>query len=336
MLLSIIIPLYNCENEISQCLQSIIDNIESSGQYHNQIEVIVVNDGSTDNSFAIVRELSGKRKYLKIISQQNMGVSCARNTGMKKANGKYIWFIDADDYIAKNSISNLLKIATENDLDMLFFSHINGYSEALSNYTPTQNFNNLSEIISGKEYIGNYQYAPYAWHYILKNDFVTKTNVRFEPKRTMEDTMFTTAILLFANKIASVDAECYYYITRRNSITHSTNTAHQNKLIDDYIYVAQYLNTILKDLENGDHYIRIADRRNSFIFFTLIKVLKFAPQRIKEVVTLLRQKKLYPFNSLLSNNYPGLKYRILCFCMNRQFIWESLCRMRTLFGHKHE
>ncbi len=331
MILSIIIPLYNCENEIKRCLSSIIDNIENSNNYQREIEVIVVNDGSTDNSLNIAQQIANNYTFIKIISQNNLGVSEARNTGIKIATGKYIWFIDSDDYIPYDTIRYLIQIIIKNNLEILSFSSVCGTLTHLENYKIKQNFNDLSNIISGIEYIANYQYTPYLWKYIFRKQLIIDNNIYFAAGKTIgEDTLFTTSLFLLATRFASVDAECYYYVTRENSITHNQNITHQDKLIDDYIYVAKHLSELLTTISKEKHYTRIEDRRNSFIFFALIKVLRYLPNRVNEVINILKQENLYPFRQLSPNNYPGIKYRILCWCMNRQYIWKSLCKLKSL------
>lgn len=331
MLLSIIVPLYNCENEIKRCLTSIIDNIENCNNHRNEIELIIVNDGSTDRSLNIAESAALPYSYIKIISQNNKGISGARNSGMDVAVGKYIWFIDGDDYITPDTISNLLEIILHNDLEILSFSFIHGSDDALSKHQIKQNFNNISDIISGEEYIAKYQYSPYAWAYIFKKQLATDNNIHFMVGRTMEDTMFTTPLFLMATRFATVDAECYYYVIRENSITQNQSIAHQNKLINDYIFVAQYLTKILTQINiEGRHFARIEDRRNSFIFFTLIKVLRYSPKRIDDIIAILQNNGLYPFKQLCPNNYPDIKYRILCWCMNRQYIWKGLCKLKSI------
>lgn len=115
--ISIIIPVYNVEKYLHECLDSIIN------QTFTDIEIICVDDGSTDKSSEILEEYEQKDKRFTVISQPNKGVSAARNRGMQQAKGKYIMFVDSDDWLAHNACEQAYKAATGNDCDMLLFSH---------------------------------------------------------------------------------------------------------------------------------------------------------------------------------------------------------------------
>ena len=97
-LISLVVPVYNCEKYVGECIESILS------QDYSNIELILVNDGSKDNSKNVIEDYSKKDKRIKIINQENSGVSSARNNGMKISKGKYIGFIDADDYVEKDYV----------------------------------------------------------------------------------------------------------------------------------------------------------------------------------------------------------------------------------------
>ena len=118
-LLSIIIALYNSEEYIEKCIKSIVE------QTYNNLEIIIINDGSTDESLKICEQFQEKDKRIKIYNQKNTGVSSARNTGIAKATGDYITFVDSDDYLIKEAYEKALKQIDGNDC--VFFS----YSELL-------------------------------------------------------------------------------------------------------------------------------------------------------------------------------------------------------------
>lgn len=115
--LSLVIPMYNVELYIEKCLNSCINQDLSSNEY----EIIIVNDGSKDTSLSRAEAIARKHNNIKIISQENGGLSSARNTGLKNAKGEYIWFIDSDDWIEPNVLKNLYQIASHNNLDILRF-----------------------------------------------------------------------------------------------------------------------------------------------------------------------------------------------------------------------
>lgn len=330
MKLSIIIPLYNCEKEISQCLTSIYDNIRYS-TYHTEIEVIIVDDGSTDDSVKIVDNFISDKNTTNfyLYKKNNGGVSSARNVGLEYAIGDYMWFIDSDDFILPNCIESVLNIICNSDADLLIFDSISGYRGDIN--IPMQIKQPLLNNYSGAEYIAKFNYRPYSWQYLIKKKSIPK-GLKFEENRYFEDTIFTTELLLSVNKVISSDLIVYCYITRDNSITHNIDFDHQNKVIDDYIFVAKYLTNILKTTKINDNrtQYRIKDRRNSFLFFLLIKVFRFHPERFNEVINTLKKDNLYPFKTLDKQSYPGIKFSFLGCIMNQYLIWSFACSLNKL------
>lgn len=120
MKLSIVIPMFNAENYISRCLNSALDQNLPNNEY----EIIIINDGSTENSLKICQEFAIKHSNIKIISTENLGQSSARNAGIQISKGEYIYFIDSDDYISTNSLDILIEESLKFNLDILCFKMI--------------------------------------------------------------------------------------------------------------------------------------------------------------------------------------------------------------------
>ena len=116
-LLSIIVPVYNVEEYLPHCINSLLDQ----GLTEKQYEIILVNDGSTDNSPVICQSYVDKYPFIHCYSQKNQGLSGARNTGMKHVKGKYVQFVDSDDFLQPNSIKAVLEAAEKYDADLAFF-----------------------------------------------------------------------------------------------------------------------------------------------------------------------------------------------------------------------
>lgn len=117
IIISIVIPVYNVEKYLDECLGSIIKN------YHTNVEVILVDDGSTDKSGSLCDKYDKKYEFISVIHKKNGGLSSARNVGIEKAKGKYIWFVDSDDYISNDSISNILEEAKK-DGDLIIGNYL--------------------------------------------------------------------------------------------------------------------------------------------------------------------------------------------------------------------
>ena len=149
MKLSVVVPLYNKEKYIDRCLKSLLAQEVSSADY----EIIIVDDGSTDSSQSIAQEYAEKHLNIQLFCQQNQGAGAARNKGLELANGDYIYFLDADDYIASNVLKYLLEICEDHELEILGFNTIETEDEYLPE-TSTQYPQDLTlEVMDGMTYI---------------------------------------------------------------------------------------------------------------------------------------------------------------------------------------
>ena len=147
--ISFIIPIYNSEKFIARCVSSVIDQ----GLPLNDFEIIIINDGSTDDSLSVVQELQKKHAAIRIINQDNQGVAVARNVGIDAAVGEYLWFVDNDDVLIRNSARHLLAHVMQNNLDVLTF----GVKElpagaGLTNHDFIQE-SGLSQVATGRAYV---------------------------------------------------------------------------------------------------------------------------------------------------------------------------------------
>lgn len=218
ILISIVIPIYNVENYIIQCLDSVYtQNIPE----HNY-EIICVDDFSPDKSKEIVREYQKKHKNLTLIEHEsNKKLGAARNSGRSVAKGKYIWNIDSDDYIKPNVLKELLQICEENDLDVLMFNfdHLRNYTEKLNQKFPFLD----SPVLTGIDFINKYcinnfgEISP-IWTQLYKNNFLNENNVYSPPINMGEDVPFTLKGLLLAKRIMAITKSCYVYRTNQNSL----------------------------------------------------------------------------------------------------------------------
>lgn len=220
MNLSIIVPTFNSELTISKCLDSILLNNYS-------YEIIIVNDGSDDNTLNIIKKY--KMRYpniIRIINQKNRGVSSARNNGIANSNGKYLLFIDSDDYIEDNMIKDLLENINNNELIItsIYYNkkivktnyngiiNINNNLDILYNLT----MNNLINSLHGKLY---------------RRDIITNNNIYFDEELSIqEDLKFNYEYIKHTSNILFIDKPYYHYITFNNSLT----TKYLNERFDNY------------------------------------------------------------------------------------------------------
>lgn len=214
--LSIIVPVYNVENYLRKCINSLLTQDIDKNDY----EIIIVNDGSTDGSLDIANELVSKSDNIRVVSQNNKGLSGARNTGINNAKGDYIWFVDSDDFVKQNCLHTLLNTAYEKDLDVLCFN--------LWIYYTSDNYNKYniisegkSEVCSGKEFIQKVKMPPAAWCALYKKSFLERNDLSFYEGILHEDQEFTPRAYYLADRIMFIDEPIYYYLQREGSIMKS-------------------------------------------------------------------------------------------------------------------
>lgn len=214
--LSIIIPVYNVEQYLEKCLLSCL----SQDVTHDEYEIIVVNDGSPDGSLAIAECIAKRYTNITIISQNNGGLSAARNIGISVARGEYIWFVDSDDWIQENCLKELLNTLYEDSLDALVINGIRVTNGDMKKFPPKE-FSGY--IMSGVEYLNKTLVNCAAVKTIYRKDVLDKYNLRFMEGVYHEDAEFTPRAYFNIKKI--MVKNYYFYYNRLNpcSITQSTN-----------------------------------------------------------------------------------------------------------------
>ncbi len=212
--ISVIVPIYNVEKQLSRCLESILK------QEENDLEIILVNDGSPDNSGEIAKEYATRYPdKILYFEKENGGLSDARNFGIKHSSGKYLAFVDSDDYITENLFKDL-EPYMEADYDMVKFkiSVINEDGSVINkNYSP------IFENKSGEEafdilYKSDVM-TEVAWGYIYKREFFVNNNFEFAKGLYHEDFGLIPLVLIKASKVASTDVFGYNYVQTKTSIT---------------------------------------------------------------------------------------------------------------------
>lgn len=213
---SVIIPVYNVEPYLRECLNSVVN------QTMRDIEIICVNDGSTDNSGAILTEYAARDERITVITQENRGLSAARNAGMDAAKGKYIYFIDSDDYIDLDALEVLYDRAEELELDMLFFdcSYIFDGIRAKPNRFQRKEY---GDTYVGVEFLKKLRdegaYWVTVWGYLSRREFLQNSGVRFVEGMLHEDMIFTPLLLLKSQRTSHILRKLYHRRIRPHSIT---------------------------------------------------------------------------------------------------------------------
>lgn len=238
--LSIIVPVYNVEKYLPKCLESLIK------QTLKDIEIICVNDGSMDNSLAILKEFASKDSRIRIIDNQHQGVAKTRNTGIEQSTGEYIGFVDSDDYIDIDFFEKLYNSATKSNSDIAIASilkHKNFFNIYNAKYTKEETAITIQDKIKLCE--DKKHFFFYAWNKIYHSGFIKENNIKFSEGQIYEDVMFAIKALYYSNKIISVYGTKYHYIEHENSLTKSKDKTGEKEqdLIKAYSELQEFCNS---------------------------------------------------------------------------------------------
>ena len=238
-LISIIVPTYNVEKYIRTCIESIL------AQTYRNIEVIIVNDGSTDQSLAVISDLICSHHNIKVINQKNQGLSVARNTGIDAATGKYIAFVDADDKIKPDFVSSLYQIADKTGADIVRGSFRDFNGNIPKGWVPDFNVpTNYGTIVLDQFLSSNISFV--VWSSIYRLDFINSNHIRFTPGILFEDADFTIRAYMLAKLVATSPEPNYAYrINRPGSIltTKTTKNAQKMSLSEEKI-ISQFISML--------------------------------------------------------------------------------------------
>jgi len=240
MKISIIIPAYNSETVISRCLSSVFNQDLLESDY----EVIVVDDGSTDDTYNIIRTMTRGRTNVKILSQTNQKQGAARNNALKHAQGEYIWFVDSDDYIENNSLKKLSALAEKESLDLLCFNR----SQILNIKQYSREPRKKSIIIYNTLYTG-LDIIKFKSIYcgpcfcLYKKSFMDSNDLRFIEGISYEDNEFMLKAYFYAKRVYYIRDSLYYHDITKPS---TTRTKFSQPIFDILISV----NTMIKFVEN--------------------------------------------------------------------------------------
>lgn len=220
---SVVVPIYNVEEYLERCIESLVK------QTLEDIEIILVNDGSRDKSGTIAQEF--QKKYpdkIKYVEKENGGLSDARNYGMKYATGEYIAFLDSDDYIEKNAYEIMYEKAKEEKSDYVECDFIWEYPEK-SKKDEQIKYANKNEMLAFVRVV--------AWNKLIRREVITNNNIEFPKGLRYEDVEFTYKLIPHINKFSYVNEFFIHYTQRQNSIANVQNekTAEIFEVLDDVI-----------------------------------------------------------------------------------------------------
>jgi len=232
--ISIIIPVYNVEQYLERCLDSVLS------QTFDDWEAICVNDGSPDNSLSILDKYASKDSRIRIISQKNQGLSMARNNGLKEVQGKYVCFLDSDDFIDKNFLLDLYNEAIKTNADVVmtstkYVTERNSSQDSLKNNVLTSFAQKISVLPHGS-----------CCNKLYKQAFLLNNKLQFPKGLYWEDNVFTIQVCYFSNQLAVINGNnnSYNYVSNPNGIT--SNSLKEEKRREDSLAIFKMLMNFAK------------------------------------------------------------------------------------------
>ncbi len=244
--ISVIIPVYNVSPYLSVCLESIIH------QTFEDLEIICINDGSTDNSLEILNNYSLKDKRIKVVDQGNQGSSVCRNYGIKHAAGEYISFIDSDDWIDLDYFEKLYEAAVSHNCDIAVSSIIrkrNLYEKYRVHYTTEKVYKTLEEKIN----ICAIPKCCYVWNKLYKKEIIK--NHLFTAGVFFQDVLWIPEALKQSEQLVTVPDINYYYRVNHNSVVKKPSLKKRNDRINSKEYIIKFFSENNLDLSEKDKYI---------------------------------------------------------------------------------
>ena len=321
LLLSIIIPVYNVEKYIRTCIESIFCQDLSEDYF----EVIIINDGSTDNSIEVISDIIQKHHNIAVVNQENKGISVARNNGIQMAKGEYILMPDSDDLFVNHSLKRLLNVIIERKPDLLVTSFKQMNNNEIEDFKKKQlqqpQF--IIEEKTGRELF--YEELPnlcFVWRVFYKRRFILENNLSFVPGIYVQDKPFIHECYLKANKCIKTSQIMYIY--RRGH--YSASSSFSKKYVKDY-FTSLSKTWFLTEIEELPENIKTKIKDNVFTMLSqfiwiLIHDKKYSEKKI-EYIDLLK-----PFLPQFKFEH-GLKQKFISFILNTAP--HTYLRIRSLF-----
>lgn len=282
MFLSFIIPVYNAQAYLGECLSSLLCQDIPLEDY----EIVCVNDGSKDASPAILREFAANYPNIVILDKENGGVVSARNAGLKAARGQYIWFVDADDFLKENILGALQSKAEQTGCDRLI---VGGYE--------------FTDVLTDEEKALSEQnqlpincpwYDAVVWRGLLKRSFLQQHDLYFRhPDLTHgEDGLFMYEVASFCPSAVEIEEALYFYRVHSGSAETAQSLASQQKKLRSYIRIAAIVRAYYA---SGRRDSATANKLMTFLHFSLYIIAAFPRKEAKAALAQLKEEGLYPF-----------------------------------------
>ena len=330
---SVIIPVYNVEKYLRQCLDSVVN------QTFKDIEIIVINDCSPDNSLQIIKDYQQKDDRIVLIDlKQNVGIGLVRNEGLKIAKGKYVTFIDSDDWLANDYVEVLYNTIEKYQYDVIspnFYSYDEITKKLSSGIQPQCFYNiNISNIKLKQKFL--YFEKTHYLRKIFNLEFLRRNNIVFHING-LEDTLFIWEVLLNTNKFMFIEEKLYYYrISRNNSFIDQNTKTDKIELQNTINLALEIKKIIIKDFDTYKHFKPVL---NSFIMNRIFPLSGKYPEHFAKTFPDFKKEffddkkiKFYHINTVKSFAKTLLFCFLFKFNINFLFLSKIYNKIKNLFS----
>lgn len=286
---SFIVPVYNTEKYLKKCLDSLVN------QTYKDFEIIVVNDGSTDKSSSIISKYQKKYKNIIVIDKENEGLSMARNRGVQKSSGKYIIFVDSDDYVSNKLLEEVDKKIDDSDiLRFQIATEDEGYTKI--NEYHEEGFESMCGYDAFKN-LSSYHFVEPAWCYVIRKNYYIENKFSFKKGVYHEDFGLIPYVIYKARKVKSIDYIGYHYVQRNGSIMNNNDYKKTVKKAFDMLEQYKTMRLFAKNINRKNN---IDDYFLSYISNSVIVKARELKKNEKKVY-INELKKLNVFDGVLVN-----------------------------------
>lgn len=295
--LSVIIPVYNTEEFLADAFRSVLSQRLDPDVY----EVVVVDDGSTDTSLQIIRAFEPQFRHFKCLSQENGGVSAARNKGMELASGEYLLFLDSDDTYREDALRRVQRIVEAEPAPEIFFFG-ETYPSTLQKYRPDR-------------FLSDLYFPVYVWKTCIRSDFVRKHRLKFAEGFILEDGVFLLEAILRATQIATFPLSLVHYndLNKKSLVRDYSDPERNQNMIASFVFVINRYRELIQ--QAGDQLSpqarnHLTERRESFIFFMFFRMLRYRFSDA-DIEARLQHVHFHSFTRFPGAHFSKLKYGLL-------------------------
>lgn len=335
---SVIVPVYNVENYLEECLSSIVN------QTLKDIEIICINDGSTDGSLEILNEYAKKDNRITIISQENQGHAVATNRGISMARGEYLYLMDSDDVVELNALEDTYKLSESKDLDFLIFKAMN-YYEVEDRFYESEVYSMQNLFKSVGDNVFNYKDIPdnvlfnmsvTPWSKLYNRDFIERIGAKFPEGLIFDDNVFFWQVLFNAERIYFHNE---FLFTRRWHSSSSTTSGDQRFL--DSIKIINLIGEEFRKYGEFEHHkVTLYNKKVDIGYFRFRHIKKefknlYFDAWKSDLLEVYKDKELFTdfFNNLTLKNNKILEKVLVCESGEEFVLIEEACEIQKDINH---